>query len=158
MSKRRKSVKRRLLSRWEKYLNRYEHWEGNGPNAGVINKGYYRALNDSRPYRSKPRVGMRVCLHGQDHVTIITVDQDGDTVMVSSGEQCSYYHCTNPGWNHSEDQHTPPVLPEDSYSEHEYEDLARKYEREAVRRTPEELDLLKTRSKQRAQDFQKYVD
>jgi len=52
-----------------------------------------------------PRVGEWVCTCQYQHEQIVRVDEDGDTVVTTSGWVCSYSRCCDPvdhEWLHEE--------------------------------------------------------
>jgi hypothetical protein len=53
----------------------------------------------------RPRVGDLVCTCRMEHVRIIEVEDDGDTILTEDGWQCSYTHCCDEvdhTWSHED--------------------------------------------------------
>jgi hypothetical protein len=53
----------------------------------------------------RPRVGDLVCTCRMEHVRIIEVEDDGDTILTEDGWQCSYTHCCDEvdhSWSHED--------------------------------------------------------
>jgi hypothetical protein len=54
--------------------------------------------------KATPSVGEWVCTCRFEHEQIVRVDDDGDTVVTTSGWVCSYAHCCDPidhEWSHT---------------------------------------------------------